>query len=63
MARIIFTVNAEMQEDLEKEAKERGATVSGLIRLILAEALASKTGKDADMYRVEHGGNRQSTED
>lgn len=61
MPRIIFTVTDEMQEDLKRVADERGASVSGLIRLFIVQALARETGKDPEIYRVETGGKRTST--
>lgn len=63
MGRIIFTANEEMEADLKKVANERGASLAGLIRLILAEALAVQTGKSAGVYKVEVGGNRRGNTD
>ncbi len=58
MPRMIFTVTDEMEEDLKREAKRTGATLSGLLRLYVAQQLAAKTKKS--VYLLEPGGDRRS---
>jgi hypothetical protein len=58
MARIMFTVSDQMQTDLKTEAEKRGATISNLIRLYVAQGLASSTGKSAAKYAVLWGGDK-----
>ena len=59
MPRVLFTVTEEMHEDLKKAAKKRGATISGLVRLYVAEHLAADMSKNADKYEVDRGGDRR----
>lgn len=59
MPRIIFTVSEEMNADLKSIADKRGASVAGVIRLYLANALTTETGKPLEAYIVERGGYRE----
>ena len=59
MPRMVFTVTEEMHEALKRQAEQRGATLSGLLRLILADWLAQQG--EAIEWRVESGGWRGVT--
>lgn len=62
MPRIILTVTDEMASDLKAQAARRGATLSGLARLYMAQGLSADTAKPIDQYRVSAGGARRAGE-
>jgi len=63
MARLIFTVNKTMEKDLKTQAKKRGATLSGLLRLYVTNGLTKDTGKTADEYEITVGGDTRAQQE
>lgn len=62
MTRIIVTITDKMDADLKAEAKKRGATIAGVIRLYLTEGLVRDLKTNPDDYEVEVGGKRDTEE-
>lgn len=60
MPRIILTVTDEMASDLKTQATRRGATLSGLTRLYIAQGLTAETAKPIERYMVSAGGARRA---
>lgn len=56
MPRMVITITEEMHEALKRKAQERGATLSGLTRKVLADWLKEQ-GEKVE-WIVEWGGNR-----
>lgn len=55
--RLVFTVTREMHQALKRQAARRGATLAGLVRLILGEWL-EQHGEKIE-WQVEWGGTRK----